>query len=126
LASVESIHIPGMDHKSPIPAGAKVGNIVMSSPIAGRELVTDRLPENPDEQAVVLFNNIRAFVKAAGGTPENILRITVFLKDIKYRENVNKEWIKMFPDENRRPSRHAIVSDPRGAGLFQVEVIAVL
>ncbi|HLY64183.1 MAG TPA: RidA family protein, partial [Chloroflexota bacterium] len=115
MASVESIHIPGMDHKSPIPAGAKVGNIVMSSPIAGRELVTDRLPENPDEQAVVLFNNIRAFVKAAGGTPENILRITVFLKDIKYRENVNKEWIKMFPDENRRPSRHAIVSDPRGA-----------
>lgn len=114
-----------MDHRAPIPAGAKVGNIVMSSPISGRELETDRLPEDPDEQAAVLFQNIRAFMKAAGGTPENIVRITLFFKDIKYRENVNKEWLKLYPDENRRPSRHAIVGDPRGAGLFQAEVMAV-
>jgi enamine deaminase RidA (YjgF/YER057c/UK114 family) len=98
----------------------------MSSPISGRELETDRLPEDPDEQAAVLFQNIRAFMKAAGGTPENIVRITLFFKDIKYRENVNKEWLKLYPDENRRPSRHAVVSDPRGAGLFQAEVMAVI
>lgn len=126
MATVESIHVPGMGHHAPIPAGAKVGNIVMSSPISGRELDTDRLPEDPDEQAAVLFRNIHAFMEAAGGRPENIVRITVFLKDIKYRENFNKEWLKLYPDENRRPSRHAIVSDPRGAGLFQVEVMAVL
>jgi len=126
LASVQSIHIPGMDHRAPIPAGAKVGNIVMSSPISGRELGTNRLPEDPDEQAAVMFRNIRAFLEQAGGGPENMVHLTLFVKDIKYRENVNKEWIKMYPDENQRPARHAIESDTRGAGLFQVEVMAVI
>jgi 2-iminobutanoate/2-iminopropanoate deaminase len=118
LASVQSIHIPGMDHRAPIPAGAKVGNIVMSSPISGRELGTNRLPEDPDEQAAVMFRNIRAFLEQAGGGPENMVHLTLFVKDIK--------WIKMYPDENQRPARHAIESDTRGAGLFQVEVMAVI
>src|SRR5262249_2084589 len=84
LASVESIHVPGMDHNAPIPAGARVGNIVMSSPISGRELNTNRLPDDPDEQAAVMFDNIRAFLKAAGCGPENMLKLTLFFKDIKY------------------------------------------
>jgi 2-iminobutanoate/2-iminopropanoate deaminase len=115
-----------MDHHAPIPAGAKVGNIVMSSPISGRQLETNRLPEDPDEQAAVMFQNIRSFLEQAGGGPENVVHITLFVKDIKYRDNLNKEWLKMYPDENRRPARHAITSDTRGAGLFQVEVMAVL
>ena len=115
-----------MDHSAPIPAGAKVGNIVMSSPISGRELNTNRLPDDPDEQAVMLFRNIKAFMEEAGGGMENIVHITLFFKDIKYRDNVNKPWLATYPDENRRPARHAIVSDPRGAGLFQAEVMAVI
>ena len=126
MASVQSIHVPGMDHHAPIPAGAKVGNIVMSSPISGRELKTNLLPEDPDEQAAVMFRNIQSFLEQAGGGPENVVHLTVFFKDIKYRENVNKEWLKMYPDEDRRPARHAMTTDTRGAGLFQAEVTAVV
>ena len=63
LASVQSIHVPGMDHNAPIPAGAKVGNIVMSSPISGRELGTNRLPEDPDERIILRRRHIKAWHK---------------------------------------------------------------
>ena len=46
--------------------------------------------------------------------------------DDKYRESINKEWLKMFPDENSRPARHALPAPIRGGFYFQVEVVAVL
>jgi 2-iminobutanoate/2-iminopropanoate deaminase len=52
--------------------------------------------------------------------------MTVFLKEEKLRDSVNKAWLKMFPDEHSRPARHAIKADLRGDNLFQIEVIAVL
>jgi len=50
----------------------------------------------------------------------------VYLKEEKYRDSVNKAWVKMFPDEHDRPARHALKVDLRGEVLFQIEVIAVL
>ena len=50
----------------------------------------------------------------------------VYLKDDKYRENVNGPWVKMFPDEHNCPARHALKADLRGRLLFQIEVIALL
>ena len=54
-------------------------------------------------QAEVLFRNIHKFMELAGGTPENIAHMTVFLQDEKHRESINKAWIKMFPDETNAP-----------------------
>lgn len=119
MAKRQSIEIEGAHHGAPIPMGSKIGNIVFSSAIGGRG-------DDPDEQAVSMFSNIRAFMKAAGGTPDEIIRVTLLLKDAKYRENVDKEWLKMFPDENSRPARHAEVPNRLGQGLFAVELVAVL
>lgn len=59
------------------------------------------------------------------GTPENIAHVKVYLKDEKYRDNVNQAWTKKFPDEND-PGAPALRADLRGKVLFQIEVIAVL
>ena len=122
----EVIEIPGMAHNAPIPAGAKIGNLVFSSAISGRDPETNRLPEDPDQQAEVLFGNLRRFMEQAGGSSANIAHMTVFLKEERYRDSINKEWLKMFPNEKDRPARHAIKVELRGEMLFQVEVIAVL
>jgi enamine deaminase RidA (YjgF/YER057c/UK114 family) len=106
--------------------GAVVGNIVFSSAISGRDAGTQELPEGPDRQAEQLFRNIRTFMERAGGTTDDIGHMTVYLKEEKYRDSINKEWIKMFPDEHNRPARHAVEAKLRGQVLFQVEVIAVL
>ena len=126
MAKRRVIEIPGLSHQAPIPMGAAIGNIVFSSAISGRDPKTDVLPEDPDKQAEVLFRNISSFMERAGGTTDDIVRMTVYLKEERYRESINKEWLKMFPDEKDRPARHAIRVDVRGEVLFQIEIIAVV
>ena len=126
MAKRQVIEIPGLSHQAPIPMGARIGNIVFSSAISGRDPETNELPKEPERQAKVLFRNIRTFMEKAGGTTEDIGHMTVYLKEESYREVINKEWVKMFPDEHNRPARHAIKIELRGEVLFQVEIIAVL
>src|ERR1041385_5685149 len=109
MAKRTSIEMHGLAHGAPIPNGAKIGNMVFSSAISGKNTETGKVPENPDEQAEVLFRNIHKFMELAGGTPDNIAHMTVFLKD-----------------EHNRPARHALTAEIRGGLLFQVELIAVL
>ena len=123
----ESIDLPGQAHGVPIPNGCKIGNIIFSSAFSGRDSKTDSVPEDPDKQAAALFDNIREFMRLAGGSPENIGHMLVYLKENEYRDAINKEWVKMFPDEHSRPARHAVEAPIRGKGLyFQVEIIAVV
>jgi 2-iminobutanoate/2-iminopropanoate deaminase len=126
MAKRTVIEMPGLAHGVPIPNGAKIGNLVFSSAISGKNAETGKVPENPDEQAEVLFRNIHKFMELAGGTPENIGHMTVYLKDEKDRESINKAWLKMFPDQHNRPARHALKAELRGGLLFQIEIIAVL
>ncbi len=122
----QSIELEGIRHSAPIPMAAKVGNFLFSSPITGRDPKTYELPPDPESQAENIFKNIRTVLASAGGTTEDIAHMTVYLKDIAYREQVNKPWLEMFPDEHNRPARHAIVDDLRGGQLIQCEIIAVL
>lgn len=126
MAKRKSIHIKGMEHGAPIPNGAAVGNMVFSSAISGKDAKTGVMSPNPDEQAEAMFQNLQLFMESAGATPDNIGYMKVYLKEEKYRDAVNKAWLKMFPDEHDRPARHALKAELRGEMLMQIEVIAVL
>ena len=122
----KSLHIEGMEHGAPIPNGVVMGNMVFSSAISGKDAKTGVLSDDPVEQAEAMFRNLRLFMQKAGGGPEHIAHMKVYLKDEKYRDAVNVAWLKMFPDEHDRPARHALKVELRGKVLFQIEVIAVL
>ncbi|MGN6720349.1 MAG: RidA family protein [Candidatus Binatia bacterium] len=126
MAKRKTIHIKGMEHGAPIPNGVVIGNMVFSSAISGKDAKTAVLSPNPDEQAEAMFRNLQLFMESAGGKPENIAYMKVYLKEEKLRDSVNKAWLKMFPDEHDRPARHALKTELRGDNLFQIEVIAVL
>jgi 2-iminobutanoate/2-iminopropanoate deaminase len=121
----ESIDIEGVRHNAPIPMGAKVRNMVFSSGIMGTP-PGGQLSDDPKEQARQLFENVRAFMKAAGASIEDIGHMRVLLKDDSYRDVINAEWEKMFPDEAKRPARHSVQMPLRGAMLFQIELIALV
>lgn len=121
----ESINIRGVDKTDshgpqPIPMGSKVGNIVYSSPIPPTDPDTGTVPPDAQAQAVVLFKNIQAFVEASGGSTENIVYISFSINDINYRDYLNPEWVKMFPDEKSRPARRMLIQgrprDPNRVG----------
>jgi len=126
MAKRKSIHVKGMEHGAPIPNGTVVGTMVFSSAISGKDAKTGVMSPNPDEQAEAMFRNLRLFMESAGGTPDNIGYMKVYLKEEKYRDSVNKAWLKMFPDDHDRPARHALKTELRGEMLMQIEVIAVL
>jgi enamine deaminase RidA (YjgF/YER057c/UK114 family) len=126
MAKRRNLHIKGMEHGAPIPNGAAIGNMIFSSAISGKDAKTGVLSSDPDEQAEAMFRNLRLFMESAGGTPDNIAYMKVYLKEEKLRDSVNKAWLKMFPDDHDRPARHALKVELRGEVLFQIEVIAVL
>ena len=99
----------------------------MTSGIFGKDPNTGIIPPSIEEQCALMFSNIRLILAAAGGTPEDILKMTVWVKDKILRPHVNREWLRMFPDEHSRPARHSSVStDLPGAALVQCEVMAVI
>ncbi|HMN80474.1 MAG TPA: RidA family protein [Burkholderiaceae bacterium] len=122
-----SLEIPGVTHgKVPIPSGARVGNLVISGGIMGKDPATDALPPDAASQARFAFQNLRTLLDLGGAKPEDVAKVTVYVKDIGLREHVNVEWLRMFPDPHDRPARHTIVHDLQNGMLLQLECIALI
>lgn len=120
------IHLEGAEHKAPIPAAVRIGNMLFSSAIGGRDPETGEYPDDPASQARFAFANMATVVRAAGGDVDDIAHVTVFLKDPDHKKFVNDEWTRMFPDPDDRPARHAVQITRGGAMLLQLEIVAVL
>jgi 2-iminobutanoate/2-iminopropanoate deaminase len=122
-----SLEVPGVTHgAAPIPMGARVGNMIFSSGILGKDPATDKLPEDAESQARFVFQNMRKLLEVGGATMDDIVRVTVYLKDESLRDVLNKEWLAAFPDAHDRPARHVLVQPLRGAMLIQAEIVAVV
>lgn len=120
-----SIEVAGIGHNAPIPMGSRVGSVVFSSGIMGADPDSGQLPEDGREQVRLVFRNLRAFLEAAGVTDDDVVRMTVYLRDDGLRTAVNDEWLAMFPDPESRPARHTVVHELRGGMQVQLEVVAV-
>ena len=128
MSERQIISLPGIPHNAPLPTGAKIGNIVRSSAISGRDPASNDFSDDPERQAAVLFGNVRAFMEKAGGTPANILHVMIYTKELRYNEALDKEWVAMFPDANNRPARETTVKTEGmyGGRFFEIALMAVL
>ncbi|HZU06294.1 MAG TPA: RidA family protein [Chloroflexota bacterium] len=120
------IEVAGLEHGAPIPVAVRIGNLLFTSAINGRDPTTGQLADGAAAQAALAFQNLRRVLEAAGATTDDVAHVTVFLKDNSYRDAINGPWLEMFPDPKNRPARHAVTADLRGGMLIQLEVIAVL
>ncbi len=74
-----------------------------------------------------VFAAIRGDIEAAGGTVDDIIKITFWVKDpASQRAALNEEWVKMFPDAAARPARHTLTLPPDSRALVQADFTAVL
>lgn len=122
-----SLEVPGVTHgPAPIPMGARVGNMIFSSGIMGKNPADDTLPADAASQAKFAFLNLETLLAAGGATLADVGRITVYIKDNSVRESINREWLARFPDPHDRPARHTLVYDLQGGMLLQLEVVAVV
>ena len=121
----KSVHVEGFSHVNPIPVASRVGQVLMSGVITGRDPASGSMPASIDEQCKNMFTHVRNVVTAAGGSTQNILKLTIWLKDPSDREPLNREWVAMFPDAESRPARHTFPLTGGGDNLIQCDVTAV-
>lgn len=126
MSTRRSIHVPGLSHKAPIPAGAVVGNMLFSSAINGKDTASGEYPDDVESQVRNAFARMQSLVETAGGTTADIARITVFLRDRADRKHVDEAWLALFPDPDDRPARHTVSLEREGRALVQLEIVAVI
>ena len=122
-----SIEVAGVSHgAAPIPMGARVGNTLYSSGIPGIDPSTGKLGADAASQARFAFEHMRSLLAAGGASLQDVVRLTVYLKDNSAREHINAEWLECFPDPHDRPARHTLMYDLQHGMLLQLEVIAIV
>ena len=128
MSKRRSIEIPGLEHVHPIPNACRIGELLMTGGIYGkdprhgqaggghRRAVRVYVRQHPD-----------ACWKPAAPAPEDVIKIHVWMKSKEDRDHLNREWLAMFPDPHSRPTRHTFKDEdqPYGA-LVSCEVIAVI
>lgn len=123
---LRSIDIPDLAHQAPIPAAARVGNVLCTSAVSGKDPATSKLAPTASGQAVQAFVNLKRVLAAGGATLADVVKLTVYVKDDSVREPVNAQWLACFPDPRDRPARHIVVHDLQHGMQLQLECLAVV
>jgi 2-iminobutanoate/2-iminopropanoate deaminase len=123
----QSINIAGFDHgPQPIPAACRVDNIVATGGIYGLDPRTGTIPDAIAEQTTLMFANLEAILAAAGSGLDEIVKMTIWVKNPAARQALNDQWLLAFPDSASRPARHTIQNDYLPANmLIQCDALAV-
>jgi enamine deaminase RidA (YjgF/YER057c/UK114 family) len=122
-----SIEVPGLHHGGlPIPQACVVGNLLVSSGISPIDPETGSVPASTEEQVELAFANVARILEAAGSSPADVARCTVFVRDKSIRPVIDKYWLDMFPDAASRPARHTLRIDLAEPLQIQLEITAVI
>jgi 2-iminobutanoate/2-iminopropanoate deaminase len=83
--------------------------------------------DDTEAQARQAFKNLELLLEGAGATLDNVVKVTVYFQDLKYREAFHKVWMEVFPVDP--PARTAMQvanasANPGGNAHFVMDVIA--
>lgn len=126
MSGRRSIEIAGYAHANPVPAASRIGPFLASGVITARDLDSGEMPVGLDAQCAVVFDRVRSLMAAAGGSTDDILKLTLWVSDYRDRDAINREWCAMFPDAATRPARQVMQSHLDGGALVHADVWAVL
>src|SRR6202048_1461338 len=80
MAKRQSVNFPGFAHQNPIPNASRIGNVMMTSVISGVDPGTRTLPPELAKQVTNLFTHVRTAIETAGGTPDDIIKMTFWMR----------------------------------------------
>lgn len=121
----KSIEIKGLEHNAPIPLACRVGPILATSGVGGKDPATGKLPADAEGQAFHCFDNLKKILAEGSCDLGDVVKITCFVTDDAHRNAINKYWNECYPDAHQRPARHTLVAPLRGGMLIQLEALAV-
>jgi enamine deaminase RidA (YjgF/YER057c/UK114 family) len=98
--------VESMTHSNPIPAVSRVGPLVMSSVVVGRDPGSSNVPESMEAQLANLFHHVGEMLHAAGADWRHVVKMNFYLPSLDLRTELNGPWVERFPDPASRPARH--------------------
>ncbi|HZT06224.1 MAG TPA: RidA family protein [Chloroflexota bacterium] len=118
----------GRERAAGMVAGVKAGGFIFFSAIRGTAPGTRQMSDDTKEQARQAFENLKGLLAASGATLDHVVKVTLYLHDLKYRTPFHEVWMEYFP--TNPPARIAVrVADantqPGGNAHFALDVIAL-
>ncbi len=121
----KSIEIEGHGHNAPLPMACRIGSILATSGVSGKNVKTGEMPNDPDEQTKHAFINMASVLKAGGLDMGDVVKMTVLVADEDFSASINKYWTQSYPDKTKRPARHTLVVPLKGGSRIRLEALAV-
>ncbi|MGD9754889.1 MAG: RidA family protein [Acidimicrobiia bacterium] len=106
----QSIEIDTFAHVNPIPAASRVGPLVCSSIIPPFNAGERKVPADIQDCIRNIFLHMGKMLEGAGAGWEHVAKITFYVNDIKYREELNAQFVEHFPDAESRPARYTALA----------------
>lgn len=125
-AERQSIGVPGLKHKDPLPMGARLGPYVFSSVFAPEDPATGKPVEGALAQIKRAFDNCGLFMKEAGGSENDINHFWVFMKDFQWQPAMVEEWVRRWPSFGDRPARKTLPYELPASSEIQLQLTGVL
>jgi len=86
---------------------------------------TGEIPEDIKEQTKQSLHNVKEILEEAGASLEDVVRVTVFLKDLSNFSKVNETYGEFFTENYPARCCVEVSKLPKDAGV-EIEVMAIL
>jgi len=110
----------------PYSQGIKTGNLVFSSGQLPIDLsVSEELITDVKEAARATLNNVKYILEEGGAKMDDVVKVTIFLTDMKDFAQVNEVYAEFFSEPYPARSCYAVAGLPKGA-IIEIEAIAAV
>lgn len=110
----------------PYSQAIKVGNMVFTSGQLPMDPVTGELVnQDIKSEARQSLNNVKSVLEEAGATLNDVVKVTVFIKDMNQFAQINEVYAEFFSEHKPARSTVEVARLPKDANV-EIEAIAVL
>ena len=102
-----------------------VGNMLFTSGQIPINPATGDIPEGVEAQAEQALTNVKNLIEAAGGSIENVVKTTVFIKDMNQFSIINDIYKEYFNKDFPARSCVEVARLPKDV-LIEIEAVAVV
>ena len=107
----------------PYSQAIEVNNMVFTSGVIPVDPATGNIPEGSQAQAEQAFKNLSNLLEAAGTSTANVIKTTVFIKEMNDFGAINEVYAKYFPKPYPSRSCVEVARLPKDV-MLEVEAIA--
>ena len=120
-ARQKSIEIKGHGHKSATPMACRVGPVLATSGVNGKNVKTGEISKDPDQQTKHAFVNMAAVMKEGGMDMGDIVKMSIIITDDRkaLEEGLSRQGEEPGAEHRRWSVEQRRAHPPRGLGGFQ-------